>query len=347
MFNFFLLILIYTGIYAFMSLGQNLITGYTGMLSLCAAGFFAIGSYTTAILMTKLGWSFWATIPVAMLLSALFGVLIGLPTLRLKGDYLAIATLGFAEIIRNVINNWDSLTNGPMGIQRIPMISFFGITISPYSKYGFLLMEIILLIICYFLLERLVASRMGRALEAIREDEIAASSMGINVTKYKVVSFALGAAISGIAGCLQACFVLSVSPGSYVFMVSIMVLCTVVLGGMGNFLAVMLGAFIIQFISYLPQLIGLSSIIPAQAKQIIFGLILVVMMIYRPQGLLGRKKRDNSKVQAFYDNSHCDNSCDNSCSASCGSASSASCSAPRNASYCASNGASCEGEGLS
>ena len=183
MLNFFILILIYTCIYAFMSLGQNLITGYSGMLSLCAAGFFAIGSYTTAILTTTFGWSFWATLPIAALLSALMGVLIGLPTLRLKGDYLAIATLGFAEIVRNIINNWDALTNGPMGIQRIPMITVFGIKISPYQKYGFLLMEVIMLVICWFLFERLASSRMGRALEAIREDEIAANSMGINVTK--------------------------------------------------------------------------------------------------------------------------------------------------------------------
>ncbi len=300
MFNFFLLILIYTCIYAFMSLGQNLITGYTGMLSLCGAGFFAVGSYTTAVLTTKLGWSFWASIPVAALLCALLGVLIGLPTLRLKGDYLAIATLGFAEIVRNVINNWDSLTNGPMGIQRIPIITLFGHQISPYNKWVFLLLEVVMLLICYFLLERLASSRMGRALEAIREDEIASSSLGINVTKYKVASFAIGAAVTGLAGCLQAEFVLSVSPGTYVFMVSIMVLCTVVLGGMGNFKAVILGAFIIQFISYFPQLIGLSNVIPAQAKQIIFGLILVVMMIYRPQGILGRKKRNNSSFEKAY-----------------------------------------------
>ena len=154
-----------------------------------------------------------------------------------------------------------------------------------------------MLLICWFLLERLASSRMGRALEAIREDEIAANSMGINVTKYKVVSFALGAAVTGIAGCLQAEYTLSVSPGSFVFMVSIMVLCTVVLGGMGNFVAVILGAFIIQFISYFPQLVGLSNIIPAQAKQIIFGLILVIMMIYRPQGILGRKERNNKKAE--------------------------------------------------
>lgn len=286
MVNFFLLILIYSGIYALMAIGQNLITGYTGMLSLCQAGFFAIGAYATAILSTS-GWSFWATLPVAALLSAMFGVLIGLPTLRLKGDYLAIATLGFGEIVRNVLNNWDSLTGGPMGIQRIPMATIFGFTINPYKKWAFLVMVVVIVLIAYYLFERLGRSRMGRALQAIRDDEIAAASMGINVTKYKVWAFAIGASVAGIAGSLQAVFALSVTPGSYTFMVSIMVLCMVVLGGMGNFAAVILGTFIIQLISYFPQLTGLSSIIPPQFKQILFGLILVVMMIWRPQGIIG------------------------------------------------------------
>lgn len=286
MVNFFLLILIYSGIYALMAIGQNLITGYTGMLSLCQAGFFAIGAYATAILTTS-GWSFWATLPISALLAALFGVLIGLPTLRLKGDYLAIATLGFGEIVRNVLNNWDSLTGGPMGIQRIPMVTIFGFTINPYKKWAFLVMVIIIVIIAFYLFERLGRSRMGRALQAIRDDEIAAASMGINVTKYKVWAFAIGASVAGIAGSLQAVFALSVTPGSYTFMVSIMVLCMVVLGGMGNFYAVILGAFIIQLISYFPQLTGLSSVIPPQFKQILFGLILVVMMIWRPQGIIG------------------------------------------------------------
>lgn len=288
MLNFFLLILIYSGIYALMAIGQNIITGYGGMLSLCQAGFFAIGSYTTAILATKLGWSFWATLPVAALLSALFGLLIGLPTLRLKGDYLAIATLGFGEIVRNVLNNWDSLTNGPMGIQKIPMPDLFGFTINPYRKYAFLVMVVFFVIIAYVLFQRLARSRMGRALTAVREDEIAAQSMGINITKYKVYAFVLGAAVAGVAGSLQAVFSLSVTPSTYTFMVSVMVLCMVVLGGMGNFKAAILGAFIIQLISYFPQLTGLSSVIPPQFKQILFGLILVIMMIWRPQGILGR-----------------------------------------------------------
>jgi branched-chain amino acid transport system permease protein len=288
---FVLLILIYTGIYALMAIGQNLITGYVGLLSLTQAGFFAIGSYATAILTTKMGWGFWSTVPVAALLSGMFGFLIGLPTLRLKGDYLAIATLGFGEIVRNVLNNWDSLTNGPMGIQRIPMATIFGQRISPYAKWSFLILVWAFVLVAYLVYERLTSSRLGRALEAIREDEIAASSMGINTTKYKVWAFALGAAIAGVAGSLQAVFVLSVTPAVFTFMVSIMVLCMVVLGGMGNFKAVILGAFIIQFISYLPQLTGLTNIIPPQFKHVLFGLILVVMMIWRPQGIVGRKER--------------------------------------------------------
>ncbi|HPB41961.1 MAG: branched-chain amino acid ABC transporter permease [Sphaerochaeta sp.] len=290
MLNFFLLILIYSGIYALMALGQNVITGYGGMLSLTQAGFFAIGSYATAILSTRFGFSFWATLPPAALLSALCGLLIGLPTLRLKGDYLAIATLGFGEIVRNVLNNWDSLTRGPMGIQKIPMPTIFGFVINPYTKYSFLVMVVIFVAIAYVLFQRLARSRMGRALAAIREDEIAAEAMGINITKYKVYAFILGASVAGIAGSLQAVFTLSVTPGTYTFMVSVMVLCMVVLGGMGNFKASILGAFIIQLISYFPQLTGLTSVIPPQFKQILFGLILVVMMIWRPQGLLGREE---------------------------------------------------------
>jgi len=299
MLNFFLLILIYTGIYSLLSLGQNLITGYSGMLSLCQAGFFGIGSYATAILCVTAGWSFWATLPIAFLITALSGVLIGLPTLRLKGDYLCIATLGFGEIVRNIINNWDSLTNGPMGIRGIAKPTFFGATINPYHKWGFLFMIICFVAFTYFAIRRLYQSRMGRALEAIREDEIAAHSMGINVTKYKVWSFALGAGIAGIAGSLQATFMLAVNPGSYTFMVSTMVLCMVVLGGLGNTAASILGAFILEFVTYFPQLIGISDKIPAQARQVVFGLILVFMMIYRPQGILGPEHREYKELNAL------------------------------------------------
>lgn len=292
MLNFVLLVLIYTVIYSFMALGQNVITGYGGMLSLCQAGFFAIGSYTTGILCTKCGWNFWPTLIVGMLFAALLGVLIGLPTLRLKGDYLAIATLGLGEIIKNVINNWQSLTNGPMGIQRIPMVKVFGLTINPYNnKLGFLVLSGCILLICCLFLSRFIKTRTGRALEAVREDELAALSSGINSTVYKIMAFAIGASFAAIGGSLYSVLTLSISPGTYTFMMSVMVLCMVVLGGMGNILGVLLGAFIIQLISYLPDLTNLSSVIPPQCKEILFGVILVVMMIFRPEGILGRPKR--------------------------------------------------------
>jgi branched-chain amino acid transport system permease protein len=290
MLSFLLLILIYTGLYAILALGQNIITGVTGMLSLCQAGFFAIGAYVTAILTVSYGVSFWLTIPLAGLFAAAAGAMVGLPTLRLKGDYLAIATLGFGEIIRNVILNWDSLTRGPMGINGIPMPTIFGMTINPYKKWGYLLLVWVFVTIFYLLLKRLTRSRMGRALEAIKEDEIAAYAMGINTTRYKVWAFMVGAFVAGCAGSLQAAFTLSVTPNTYTFMVSVMVLCMVVLGGMGNHIAVIFGALIIQLAAEFPRLLGISSTVPPQFKQIVFGLILVLMMIYRPQGILGRKR---------------------------------------------------------
>ena len=264
MLNFFMLILIYSGVYALMAIGQNCITGSTGMLSLCHAGFFCIGSYATAIMCKVFGLSFWLSLPVAALVAGFVGFLIGVPTLRLKGDYLCIATLGLGEIIRNIATNIN-----PVGITSIPRASLFGYQFASRNKGAFIILIWAFVLIFYILFQQLAHSRLGRAMTAIREDEVAAQSNGINVTKYKISSFVLGAAIGGIAGCFQTAYTLTVSPSSYTFMVSVMVLC---------------------FISYFQQLTGLTNIIPPQANQMIFGLILVVMMIWRPQGLLGRDK---------------------------------------------------------
>ena len=283
MLNFFQLIIIYAGIYALMAIGQNCITGNTGMLSLCHAGFFCIGSYATGIICKTLGLSFWFSLPVAALCSAVVGFLIGVPTLRLKGDYLCIATLGLGEIIRNIATNVN-----PVGMMAIPRAELFGYQFSSRNKITFIILVWCFVLIAYFLFRQLAHSRIGRAMIAAREDEVAAQSNGINVAKYKIGSFTLGAAIGGTAGCFATAYTLTVQPGSYTFMVSVMVLCMVVLGGMGNLKGVILGAFIIEFIQYFPQLVGLSSVIPAQASQIIYGLVLVIMMICRPQGILGR-----------------------------------------------------------
>jgi len=285
-----LTVLIFTAIYSLMAIGQNLITGYGGMLSLCQAGFYAIGAYTTAILSTTYGMNFWMTLPFAVIITAAFGFLIGMPTLRLRGDYLAIATLGFGEIVRNILTNWVSLTNGPMGIRKIPKISIFGYQIGQSNKLVFLVLIWVFVLFAYLLMRHLARSRMGRALAAIREDEIAANSMGINPTKYKVCAFMLGASVAGVAGSFYVAYMGSVMPSTFTFMISVMVLCMVVLGGMGNFAATILGALIIELIDYLPRLLGITNLIPAQFKQVIFGLILVIMMILRPQGILGREK---------------------------------------------------------
>jgi branched-chain amino acid transport system permease protein len=259
------------------------------MLALGHAAFFAIGAYTMAIGLT-LGWDFWACFLLAGALSTAAGVLIGLPTLRLSGDYLAIATLGFGEITRNVILNWDSLTRGPLGISNIPAARLFGIELSLDNRLFFILVIWAYVALVFFIMRHINRSRFGLALDAVREDEIAATAMGINVTKYKVVSFAIGAFFAGQAGTFWSIFNGAVNPASFDFMMSVMILAMVVLGGMGNPVGAVVGAVLIQLIAELPRLLGISSIISPQARQIVFGLVLVLMMIYRPQGLLVRRR---------------------------------------------------------
>ncbi|MDD5456653.1 MAG: branched-chain amino acid ABC transporter permease [Candidatus Margulisbacteria bacterium] len=289
MIDFILLILIYTGIYSLLSLGLNLVTGKTGLLSLCHAAFFAIGAYTTAIVMTKFGHSYLVALILSMFMAGFLGLLIGIPTLRLRGDYLAIATLGFGEIIKNIILNWDSLTRGPMGINNIPVLQIFSSWFSSTNKLFFVLLIWILVLIIMALLTGLAKSRFGRAMEAIREDETAARAMGLNTSIYKVTAFTLGAIIAGIAGNLWAVYNQSVTPQTFDFMLSIMILCMVVLGGLGQYKGAILGTLIIVITSEIPRLLGFSYLIPAQFNQILFGLILVLTMIYRPQGLLKEK----------------------------------------------------------
>jgi len=298
--NLLIIVLIYICLFCILSLSLNLIAGYTGLLSLCHASFMSIGAYTTAIIMTKFNADFLLVLLLSGILASFFGIIIGLPTLRLKGDYLAIATLGFGEIVVNIIINWESLTRGARGIHDIPTAKIFNYRLMPkdagiLSKVIYFLLILIFLVLTYAFISKIIKSRFGRALEAIREDEIAAVSMGINITKYKVFSFAIGAFFAGIAGSLFSIYFLSISPGNFTFNISIMILCIVVLGGMGNNFASILGALIVVPAYYIPQLLNIPFI-PPQFNQIIFGLILVLMMIFRPQGLLGRKKPDFERI---------------------------------------------------
>lgn len=268
------------GIYIVLSLGLNIVVGLTGLLDLGYIAFYAVGAYTYALLSTKIGVSFWLGLPIGGIASALLGSLLGIITLRLRGDYLAIVTLGFIQIVHLVLNNWDSVTNGPNGILNIgrPRVLNF-VFEKPIHFYYLILIIAILTVLS---VKRLNNSRIGRAWIAIKEDELAAESMGIDTTSMKILAFALGAFWAGIAGVFFAGKFAFVSPESFTFFESVIVLSMVVLGGMGSIPGVILGASIIVI---LPEMFrALSSY-----RMLIFGAALVLMMIFRPQGLIGGK----------------------------------------------------------
>ncbi len=273
------------GIYTILGLGLSIVIGQAGLLDLGYIAFYAIGAYWTALLSTHFGVSFWILLPTSAAIAALFGVVLGYPTLRLRGDYLAIVTLGFGEIIRITLNNWRGLTNGPMGIMAIPHPAVrvpglgaleFGLKVQLY--YFFVL---VLAVLTVFVVWRLVHSRIGLAWKAIREDELAAGAMGVDVRRAKLLAFGLGAAFAGLAGSFFAGRAGFVSPESFTFAESVLVVCIVVIGGAGSLAGVILGAIV--FIA-LPELLREA----ARYRMLVFGLAMVTLALVRPQGLLGR-----------------------------------------------------------
>ena len=291
-------------LYAMLALGLNIVVGYAGLLDLGYVAFYAVGAYLYAMLASPhLGvhWPLWALLPMGALLAATFGALLGAPTLGLRGDYLAIVTLGFGEIIRIFLRNL-SITNGPAGIDLIDPISVGGFSFAHshsllgwelpgiYSYY-FLFLALILLIV--LMSTRLEDSRIGRAWAAIREDEIAAKSMGINTRNLKLLAFAMGAAFGGVSGVLFAGFQGFVSPESFTMGESVMILCMVVLGGMGHIYGVILGALLLAILPEafrpLAQLqqatMGHVWLDPANLRMLLFAVALIVVMIMRPEGL--------------------------------------------------------------
>lgn len=262
-------------IFIVLAQGLNVVVGYAGLLDLGYAAFFAVGAYTTGVLMATFGWSFWLTLPVAFVFAAISGVIIGAPTLRLRSDYLAIVTLGFGEIVRIAANNLQ-ITGAASGIYGIPHPKIGGFVLSTQTHfyYGILIIALISIFAVY----RLNDSRLGRAWKYIREDEDAAEAMGINRVHYKLLAFAIGAVIGSFAGSLFAVKMGAVSPLSFSFMQSILILLAVVLGGMGSLAGVTLGAILVVV---LPEVLrDIES-----WRFVIFGLALVLMMIYRPQGI--------------------------------------------------------------
>jgi branched-chain amino acid transport system permease protein len=272
-------------LYVMLGLGLNIVVGIAGLLHLGYVAFYAVGAYTYALLHVHFGIGFWAALPLGALTATLFGLLLGFPVLRLRGDYLAIVTLGFGEIIRLILENWGAFSFGPSGIADIPRPGFFGLSLSLHQAviYIYYLMAALCLL-TVFIVYRLKHSRVGRAWMALREDEIACEAMGINSTLAKLSAFALGSTWAGLAGVVFAAKSTFVNPACFTFLESAMILAIVVLGGMGSILGVIAGAFILIL---LPE--GLRAF--SEYRMLLFGTLMVLMMIFRPQGLVGSRRR--------------------------------------------------------
>jgi branched-chain amino acid transport system permease protein len=320
-------IMAFAMLYVMLALGLNIVVGYAGLLDLGYIAFYAVGAYMYALLASphlfeQFEWirqtfpdglhnSIWLVIPLSALLAAIFGVLLGTPTLRLRGDYLAIVTLGFGEIIRIFLNNLNApvnLTNGPQGITNIDPITIGGLNLSRSTEilgitipsvqlyyYLFLILTVIVIVITV----RLQDSRVGRAWIAIREDETAAKAMGINTRNVKLLAFAMGASFGGVSGAMFSAFQGFVSPESFVLMESIVIVAMVVLGGMGYVPGVVLGAILLyaipESLRYIAKplqetLFGTELVAPEALRMLLFGLAMVTIMLYRPRGLLAARR---------------------------------------------------------
>jgi branched-chain amino acid transport system permease protein len=281
-------ILIIAGIYIIFTMSLNLIVGYTGLPALGHAAFSCVGAYTSALLALRLGLSPWIGLMAGAIVAAVLGVIIGFPSVRLKGDYLALATFGLGVIVYSIAKNWVSLTRGPMGLPGIPGFSVFGYPLS--EIWSFLILVIIFVIITIFICNRIVGSPFGRVLTSIREDEIAASALGKNTVKYKLLVFVIGAFFAGIGGSLYAHYITFIDPSSFTVMESITILLMVIFGGMGSIPGSIVGASVLVIFPELLRFLGMPSSIAAPMRQMIYGLLLIVLMIKRPQGLMGRYK---------------------------------------------------------
>ena len=298
--------------YVMLGWGLNIVVGLAGLLDLGYVAFYAVGAYSYALIATTFGWSFWVCLPLAGMFAATWGIILGFPVLRLRGDYLAIVTLAFGEIIRLVLINWFSLTNGPNGINQIPRPSFFGLEFSR-NPDGFAatfgldfstnhrIIFLYYLILILALITNLFTIRIrrlpiGRAWEALREDEIACRSLGINTTNTKLTAFAMGAMFGGVAGSFFATRQGFISPESFNFMESATILAIVVLGGLGSQIGVAFAAVVmiggieaLRNLSFLKAVFG-PDFDPTQYRMLIFGLVMVAIMVWRPRGLVSSRR---------------------------------------------------------
>lgn len=282
--NYAMRVIIYIGLYIVLALGLNVVMGFTGLLNIGHAAFYATGAYTTAILMTAYGLSFWWTLPIGMALGGLLGVAVGFPTLRLRDDYLAMVTLGFGQIVYIVANNWMGLTRGPRGIPAIPAprIGLLNWQVSVESYTGYYYLILLFVLVAVYACVRVRSSRVGLAWMAIREDEDVAAVMGINLGFYKTLSFAFSAVLGAMAGSFFAVFQSFVSPNSFTILESVVIVTIPILGGLGSIPGTLIGAAL---------MIGLPEVFrsASEYRMVAVGAFMVLMMIFRPEGLFGKK----------------------------------------------------------
>jgi len=283
--NYLLHILIMIAIYGMLTLSLNIVVGYSGLLSLCHAAFYGIGAYITTLMMMKAGIGFLPALAVAILGAVLLSYLIALPSLRLKGDYFVLATLGFQIIIFVILYNWVPVTRGPYGIPGIPQPHIFGLSIDSLPE--FFIFSLIFLLVSGSLIALLLRAPFGRVLKAIREDEIAAAALGKNVPRLKTQAFVIAAAFAAIPGALFAVYFRYIDPTSFTLMESIFILSIIIIGGTGNLVGPLVGSVFLVVLPEILRFLQIPDSIAANMRQIIYGLILIVLLRYRPQGLFG------------------------------------------------------------
>lgn len=281
-------ILIMCGIYSILCVSLNLLIGYGGLFNISHGAFYGIGAYVGALIIVNTGIPFPLDMLICGIITAFFGLLIGFPSLRLKGDYLALSTYAFAVVIYTIMNNWIAVTKGPMGIVGIPKPSIFSFQISSLPSY--LILVAVTVLISIFIINRIVDSPFGKSLMAIREDETAALAAGKNISQIKIIVFCVGAFFAGIAGNLYVRYIGIADPSGFNIDESFILISMVIFGGLASIKGSILGAFLLVLFPELLRVIGIPGFYAAQIQRAIFGFLILIIIIKRPQGLLGKHK---------------------------------------------------------
>jgi len=283
--SYFIHLLILIGIYLILAISLQVTVGFTGLFNLGHIAFFAIGAYIYALLALA-GFPFWLCFLLAGIIAMLFGFLISIPTNKLKGDYLALATLAFSFVVYAITLNWMSLTRGPLGLSGIPKPVIFGISFS--SNFSFMILTALITLASYYIIKKIVASPFGKALEATRDDELATRNLGKSTFKMKSFALAISAFFAGIAGSLYAPYITFIDPSSFTLMQLIPILCIVIIGGLASLKGTAIATVFLVLLPEPLRFIGFPSSVVGPARQILYALILLLILIYKPKGFYGK-----------------------------------------------------------